>query len=201
MGERLDRGRDERGSPASNQHRAQAGQPGDGHISEVGRLAAVLRPLCQAAGLDLEEIEVAAAGRRRLVRVVVDRDGGVDLDAVAEISRAISAEMDSSDAMGAVPYVLEVTSPGVDRPLVRPAHWRRATGRLVRVELAGGRTVEGRVVRSDDAGVDLRSDDADACVRVSYGEVAGARVQVEFSRVGASEEFRSEGESDGEEGR
>ena len=197
MSERLDRARDERGRPASNQHGERAGRPSAGHSSEVARLAAVLRPLCQAAGLDLEEIEVAAAGRRQLVRVVVDRDGGVDLDAVAEISRAISAELDSADAMDAVPYVLEVTSPGVDRPLVRPAHWRRATARLVRVELVGGRTVEGRVVRSDDDGAQLRVDGDGACVRVSYGEVAQARVQVEFSRVGASEEF----ESDGEEGR
>jgi ribosome maturation factor RimP len=160
-------------------------------------LAAVLRPLCQAAGLDLEDIAVASAGRRRVVRVVVDRDGGVDLDAVAEISRAISGELDSADLMGSVPYVLEVTSPGIDRPLVRPAHWRRATGRLVRVELPGGCTVEGRVVRNDEDGVDLRADGAGAAVRVSYTDVARARVQVEFSRVGASEEF----DFDGEEGR
>jgi ribosome maturation factor RimP len=156
--------------------------------SEVARLAETLRPLCQAACLDLEDIEVTPAGRRRVVRVVVDRDGGVDLDAVAEISRAISQELDSADVMGAVPYVLEVTSPGVDRPLVAPAHWRRATGRLVRVELTGGRTVEGRVARSDEDGADLAPEGVDACVRVSYTDVAQARVQVEFSRVGPRED-------------
>jgi ribosome maturation factor RimP len=152
--------------------------------SEVARMATTLRPLCEAAGLDLELLEVVPAGRRRIVRVVVDRDGGVDLDAIAEISRTISAALDAAEVLGETPYVLEVTSPGVARPLVRPMHWRRALGRLVRVDLAGGGSVEGRVVACDDTGADLRADGPDQAVRVAYADVARARVQVEFARAG-----------------
>lgn len=85
------------------------------------RLAALLTPLLAEAGLELESIEVTPAGKRRLLRVVVDSDNGVDLDAVGEVSQEISTALDSSDAMGKAPYVLEVTSPGVDRPLTLPA--------------------------------------------------------------------------------
>jgi ribosome maturation factor RimP len=152
--------------------------------SQAAQLAAMLRPVCEAAGLDLEHVEVAPAGRRQIVRVVVDRDGGVDLDAIAEISRTVSAALDAADALGAVPYVLEVTSPGVDRPLLTPVHWRRATGRLVRVELVGGGSLEGRVVACDEVGADLQVDGGTGAARVAYPDVARARVQVEFSRVG-----------------
>ena len=102
-------------------------------------LMEVLAPVVSATGHDLEDLTVTAAGRRSLVRVVVDADGGIDLDAVADISRAISDALDAEagDAPGgaafAGPYVLEVTSPGVDRPLTEQRHWRRAVGRLVEV--------------------------------------------------------------------
>src|SRR3954451_21966512 len=97
------------------------------------RVRDALDPLVTAAGYDLEDVSVTAAGRRSVVRVIVDRDGGVDLDAVAEVSRALSAGLDESDVMGEAPYVLEVSSPGVDRALTEPRHWRRAIGRRVRV--------------------------------------------------------------------
>ena len=94
-------------------------------------LRALLAPVVEGLGLDLEDVEVTAAGRRRRVCVVVDRDGGIDLDAVADVSKSVSDVLDASDALGSAPYVLEVTSPGVDRPLTQPRHWRRARGRLV----------------------------------------------------------------------
>jgi ribosome maturation factor RimP len=140
-----------------------------------------------AAGFDLEDLVIQPAGRRRLVRVVVDADGGVSLDDVAEVNRAVSQALDDTDLMGSQPYVLEVTSPGVDRPLTEPRHWRRAVGRLVRASLAGdalgaGGEIEGRVVAADDVAVVI--DVAGAERRLYYGEVDRGRVQVEFRRAG-----------------
>lgn len=167
-------------------------------------LSPVLTPLLEASGIDLEQIEVSMAGRRRVLRVIVDRDGGIDLDAVADVSRTISEALDADDIMGAVPYVLEVSSPGVDRPLTRPAHWRRAIGRLVRVELTGGDRLDGRVVGADDEGADLEETPG-AARRIRYADVVGARVQVEFSRAAAGEseaelEDLEEFDDEGEEG-
>jgi ribosome maturation factor RimP len=144
-------------------------------------LAALLEPAVAAAGYDLERVEVGPAGRRRVVRVVVDADGGVSLDQVAEVSKAVSAVLDEQDGpLGQAPYVLEVTSPGVDRPLTDPRHWRRAAGRLVRVPV-GGRSVEARVVGADEDGVELEA--AGRRSRHGYAELGRGRVQVEFGRT------------------
>lgn len=155
--------------------------------AESGKLRAVLEPVLAETGVDLEQIEVSAAGRRRVLRVVVDKDGGIDLDAVADISRAVSSALDDAGAMGEMPYVLEVTSPGVDRPLTRPAHWRRAGGRLVRVVLKGGKTVTGRVRSADSTGVDLQCGDAGEPRRLQFSEVDRAQVQIEFAPSGADD--------------
>jgi len=148
-------------------------------------LAALIEPAVAAAGYDLEQVEVSPAGRRRVVRVVVDTDGGVSLDDVAEVSKALSGVLDEhDDLLGKAPYVLEVTSPGVDRPLTEPRHWRRAVGRLVQVPV-GGRSVEARVVGADDDGVEL--DAAGRRSRHGYAELGRGRVQVEFGRTEGEE--------------
>lgn len=150
------------------------------------RVRGVVGPVVAAAGLDLESLQVSAAGRRRLLRVVVDADEGVSLDTVAEVSQRLSQALDDTDAMGGQPYVLEVSSPGTDRPLTEPRHWRRAVGRLVEVRLVAGGALEGRVVGADDDGVDLLVDRQ--ARRLAYPEVARAVVQVEFSRLGAADD-------------
>ena len=140
----------------------------------------LLDPVIAALGVDLEDVEVTAAGRRRRVCVVIDRDGGIDLDTVAEVSKAVSDALDGSDVLGDAPYVLEVTSPGVDRPLAQPRHWRRARGRLVACDLRDGSRVDGRILDSDDAAVTL--DTAEGAQVVLFADVARARVEVEFTR-------------------
>ncbi|WP_375478297.1 ribosome maturation factor RimP [uncultured Jatrophihabitans sp.] len=148
------------------------------------QLLELLGPLIAGAGYDLEDVQVAAAGRRSLVRVTVDADGGIDLDAVAVVSRLVSDALDD-DAAGtaagrllAGAYVLEVSSPGVDRPLTEPRHWRRNVGRLVRVELAGAPTT-GRVLAADDLGVAL---DVDGVRRlVGWADLGRGKVEVEFN--------------------
>ena len=153
------------------------------------RLSQLLTPVVAATGADLEDLSVTAAGRRSVVRVVVDKDGGIALDDVAEISREVSEALDRIDVdepglLGAS-YVLEVSSPGVDRPLTAPRHWRRSRGRLVQAVLREGGDVTGRVVDAD-AGEDGRVVlDVDGDHReLPYADVARGVVQVEFSRKG-----------------
>jgi ribosome maturation factor RimP len=151
----------------------------------LSRLAAavgdLIVPVASAAGYDVEDVEITPAGKRRVLRVVVDRDGGFSLDDVAEISRAFSVALDSADVMGAAPYVLEVTSPGVDRPLVEPRHWRRAVGRLVRVRKHGGGDIRGRIVAADDTTVTIASDGGEQ--RVAYADLGRGRIELEFDRT------------------
>lgn len=160
---------------------AQAGRRASGHETRAA-LMRLLEPVVAAAGFDLEDVLVTPAGRRRQVRVIVDADGGVDLDDVADVSHAVSAALDDSAAMGSGPYVLEVTSPGVDRPLTQPRHWRRATGRLVRATLTGGGEITGRVAGADDTAVVLSGDDGER--RLGHDELVSGLVQVEFNRRG-----------------
>jgi ribosome maturation factor RimP len=141
--------------------------------------AVITDPLAQA-GFDVEDVAVRAAGKRSLVQVVVDRDGGITLDDVAEASRVVGAALDESDPVQGA-YVLEVTSPGVDRPLTLPRHWRRNVGRLVVVKMTDGTTVTGRVQDADDEGAEVLVQN-DAQVRVAYAGVVKATVEVEFSR-------------------
>ncbi len=146
------------------------------------RLRGVVEPVVAGAGCDLDGLEVTPAGRRRLLRLVVDRDGGVSLDLVAELSTAVAAALDGSDAMGESPYVLEVTSPGVDRPLTEPRHWRRAAGRRVRVPLRAGGWLEGRVLDADDESVRLHLAEGER--RLALAELGAGVVQVEFQHEG-----------------
>jgi ribosome maturation factor RimP len=145
------------------------------------RLVDTLRPAIERAGLDLEDVEVTPAGRRRLVRVVVDKDGGVTLDDIADTTRLVSRRLDEDDdLMGEASYTLEVTSPGTDRPLTAERHWRRNLGRLVKVTPHEGDPVTGRIVEAGDSAARLDVDGATHDVR--YADVRKARVEVEFNR-------------------
>jgi ribosome maturation factor RimP len=156
----------------------------DDLTARKARLRGVIAPVVAAAGYDLEDVAVSRAGRRHVVRVVVDGDEGVSLDAVADVSRDLSSAIDAEEqAKGdliAGEYVLEVSSPGVDRPLTQPRHWRRNVGRLVAVP-ANGERLTGRVSATDEDGVTL--DVAGAPRRFGYGDLGPGRVQVEFGRL------------------
>lgn len=139
-----------------------------------------LRAPLSELGLDLEAVELTPAGKRRVLRVAVDKDGGVTLDDIADATRAVGQQLDDQDLMGEQAYTLEVTSRGVDRPLTEPRHWRRNRDRLVRASLRDGSQVTGRVSDSDDLGATL--DVAGATQRVEYADVTKALVQIEFNR-------------------
>jgi ribosome maturation factor RimP len=144
------------------------------------RLAEVLTEPLAASGLDVEAIELTPAGRRRLLRVAVDKDGGVTMDEIADATKEVARLLDDSDVMGEHPYTLEVTSPGTDRPLTLPRHWRRNRSRLVKVTTTDGATLTGRVRDSDEHGATL---DVDGTERVlAFSEVAKAHIQIEFNR-------------------
>ena len=153
------------------------------------QVVAVLGPAVGTTGLELEAVELRTVGRRLVLRVLVDSERGVSLDEVAAASQAVSEALDSSDVLGDEPYTLEVSSPGVDRPLTEIRHWRRSTGRLVHVTLRDGRELTGRVLAVADADVELELSVKGRTSRttVALAEVARAVVQVEFSRVATAD--------------
>lgn len=146
------------------------------------RLAAVLTGPLETLGLDLESVDLSKAGKRSVLRVAVDKDGGVSMDDIAEATKAVSDVLDDSDLMGSNSFTLEVSSPGVDRPLTLPRHWRRNATRLVKITLVEGDPIEGRITAADDDAVTLEV--ADVEVRVAYDDIAKAKIQIEFKREG-----------------
>jgi ribosome maturation factor RimP len=153
--------------------------------SQVDGLRELAGAAVAGAGLVLEDVTITSAGRRRVVRIVVDLPadqlGGVPLEAVAQASQAVSAVLDASPVLGQAPYTLEVTSPGVSRPLTQRRHWSRARRRLVEVRLRDGDTITGRVRAVDDDGIEL---DGTPAVRVPWDRVERGVVQIEFGSSG-----------------
>ncbi len=152
------------------------------------RLHAAVEPVVAKAGYDLEDLVTSKAGDRSLVRVVVDGDDGVSSDAIAEISRDISAALDAAEAadgpLSRGGYTLEVSSPGIDRPLTQPRHWRRNTGRLVKVRV-GQATRTGRILAAGDDSIRLDVDGEPQ--DLPYAELGPGKVQIEFGRPTAAE--------------
>lgn len=158
-------------------------------------------------GLDIEDVSVMPAGKRRLVRVALQRDlaslepddessvvDPLSLDEVAEASRVISAGLDASGALGEAPYVLEVGSAGVDRPLTEPRHFRRNVSRLVEISRIGGArgdAVTGRLVAAGPAQVTVvvaaTKNEPATELHIPYADIARAQVQVEFARATTEE--------------
>jgi ribosome maturation factor RimP len=167
------------------------------------RLRAAIEPVLAAAQYDLEDLVVSRAGNRSVVRVVVDSDQGVDSDVIADLSRDISVGLDEAEAadgpLTSRGYTLEVSSPGIDRPLTQPRHWRRNRGRLVTVRV-GPTTRTGRVLAADDNGV--RLDVAGEVHDLTYAELGPGKVQIEFGRPGpleSGEDGREDAPESGEE--
>jgi ribosome maturation factor RimP len=166
--------------------------------SPVDGVRALAATAARSAGLVLEGVAITPAGRRRVLRVVVDLPddvlGGVPMESVAAASQAISAALDDSPVMGGAPYVLEVSSPGADRPLTERRHWLRARGLLVRVTLADGRELAGRLQSADDDGVVI--DDT----RVGWPALGTGRIELEFNRATGSAEDDAAADLDDEHG-
>jgi ribosome maturation factor RimP len=159
------------------------------------RLQEVVTAVTAAAGYDLEELLVRSAGRRRVVRVVIDSDHGVSLDEAASISRSISERLDESgdqDPAGSEPYTLEVTSPGIGRPLTLPRHFRRARTRLVALVTSDGKPITGHVLAATDTAVTLIVPARKGVgtgikqIDVPLADIERAKVEVEFNHPPAA---------------
>jgi ribosome maturation factor RimP len=157
--------------------------------SQADGVRALAEPLARDAGLVVESVTVTPAGKRRVLRVIVDlpedSTGGVPMDAVASAAQLISAALDESPVMGGMPYVLEVSSPGADRPLTERRHWLRARGRLVNLIPAAGQPEPptGRLTDVTERGVIL-----DGEREIEWAAIASGRVEVEFGRPSGSDD-------------
>lgn len=175
-----------------------AGRPAGG----TERLTRLIAPVANDAGFDLEQVTVSRIGRRHRVQVIIDGDHGVGLDAIAEVSQAVSTALDAAEESGdevlSGEYVLEVSSPGVDRPLTEPRHWRRNADRLVTVAGPDGRALTGRIVTATDEGVALAVDGT--IHELAYAQLGPGRVQVELRRLDQAGDDEDEAGADEGEG-
>jgi ribosome maturation factor RimP len=144
-------------------------------------LEALVAPVVEAAGLDLVDVELRREGKRRVLRVTVDREGGLDLDTIAEVSERVSRRLDV-EGFDPGPYALEVSSPGVERPLRGPGDFGRHVGHEVRVRtsepVGGARVHRGRLIAAGEDSVTIATEDGERTV--AYGNVAAARTVVDW---------------------
>jgi ribosome maturation factor RimP len=165
------------------------------------RVRDVVAPVVEAAGLYLEGVSVSPAGRRSLVRITVDLDedaiGSLGSEALGEVSQDISTAMDTADPVRGQ-YVLEVSTPGTDRPLTTLRHLRRARTRLVSLVLRDGTSVQGRLVDASAEGYDVATADGDVR-RIQPVDLVRGSVEVELSRATSAEDAADEDAADEEE--
>ena len=147
-------------------------------MSTREQIMQILEPIASNMGLDLEDVEIKSAGKHSIVQVSIDKDGGINLDEVAQISNQISEALDAKDVLGEKPYTLEVGSPGIDRALTLPRHWRRNNGRLVKINF-GSNSEIGRIIESDDKKVSLEVKGKTRSI--NFDKIDKAFIQVEFN--------------------
>jgi ribosome maturation factor RimP len=136
----------------------------------------LVSPLVEKAGLVLEDVQVQTPGKNRFVTIMVDSETGLNLDQVTDISRLVGEAMDLAPFMGETPYTLEVTTPGVDRPLTAPRHFRKNVDRLVKITKNDSTQVKGRIISADENLVTLDNGSVD------YSEIKRAIIEIEFNR-------------------
>jgi ribosome maturation factor RimP len=187
---------------AQRERGAAAARPAESLGALRTRLRTLVEPVVSQVGLDLEDLGVTRAGRRHVVRITVDGEDGVGHDELTDVSHRLSVALDEAEAAGGdLPldsYTLEVTSPGVDRPLTQPRHWRRNVGRLVAVRAAQG-SFTARIADVTTDGVAFAA--PGPAEPVPFAQLGPGRVQVEFSRLTelAEEDFGAEfADNDGE---
>lgn len=136
-------------------------------------------PILVKHNLDLEEIEIRKTGNRQVVKVIIDKITGITLDDIALVTKQLSDKLDELNEI-TTPYTLEVTSPGVDRPLTERRHWQKNLNRLVKVDLQDGRSLVGRISVIGDQQVTLIIKDKP--IDLKFDQINRAVVQVEFNR-------------------
>ena len=146
-------------------------------MSNKEQVAAVITPAIQALGFYVEDISITAAGRRSMLTVIVDGDTHLSLDQVTVATKAISEIVENLPTLGNNPFTLEVTSPGLDRPLTKPRHWRKNKDRLIKIVLNDGKEVTGRI--KDSTGADVTVDEQN----IKFADIKRATLEIEFKQV------------------
>jgi ribosome maturation factor RimP len=146
-------------------------------MSNKEQVAAVITPAIQALGFYVEDISINAAGRRSMLTVIVDGDTHLSLDQVTVATKAISEIVENLPTLGNNPFTLEVTSPGLDRPLTKPRHWRKNKDRLIKIVLNDGKEILGRIKDSTEADVTVDEQN------VKFADIKRATLEIEFKQV------------------
>ena len=141
-------------------------------------ISAAITPALSDLGFYLEDITITSAGRRIMLTVIVDGDTHLSLDQVTVATKAISEIVENIQSLGQAPFTLEVTSPGLDRPLTKPRHWRKNIDRLVKIVLLDGTEIKGRVKDSTEISATV-----DEQV-VKFSDIKRATLEIEFKQVG-----------------
>jgi ribosome maturation factor RimP len=149
----------------------------------LDQITELARRVAGTHGLDLVDVELFRAGRRRMVRIYIGKAAGVSVEDCARVSREVSAVLDAENWLGDESYVIEVSSPGLDRPFKTLADWQRNIGRDVKVtcreKLDGRIMFAGKLVSADDSGVALES--AAGTVNIPMAMVALAKIDIKFN--------------------
>ena len=150
----------------------------------------LISPAVTEAGFFLEEVQIASPGSHRIVTCVVDGQTPLNLDQVTVASRVISELLDTAEFMGETPFTLEVTSPGVDRPLTQPRHWRKNLTRLLKVTLSDGTITTGRLTEFNEINATLVENIKGRLKEhtVAFADIKRAVVEIEFNRKDAIDE-------------
>ena len=141
-------------------------------------ISAAITPALSDLGFYLEDITITSAGRRSMITVIVDGDTHLSLDQVTVATKAISEIVENIQSLGQAPFTLEVTSPGLDRPLTKPRHWRKNIDRLVSIVLLDGKEIKGRV--KDATEISATVDEQ----VVKFSDIKRATLEIEFKQVG-----------------
>ena len=144
-------------------------------------IAVAITPAIEAAGCYLEEVTLTPAGKRKIMTVIVDGDTNLSLDQVTAVSKDVSAIVELLPALGDTPFTLEVTSPGVDRPLTWPRHWRKNHGRLINVTLTDDKSVKGRIGDATEIDVEIDS------IKIAFAAIKKALIEIEFKSLKGTE--------------
>ena len=141
-------------------------------------ISAAITPALSALGFYLEDVTITSAGRRSMLTVIVDGDTHLSLDQVTSATKAIGEIVESLQSLGDTPFTLEVTSPGLDRPLTKPRHWRKNIDRLVKVVLLDGKEVKGRIKAASEVSATVGESE------INFTDIKRASLEVEFKQVG-----------------
>jgi ribosome maturation factor RimP len=143
-------------------------------MTQKEQIAAAIAPIIEATGNFLEDVTITSAGKHRILTVVVDSEKHLTLDEVTSVTKELSEVVENLSEIGDLPFTLEVTSPGVDRPLTLPRHWRKNLGRLINITLSDGSKVAGRIGESTES--DVLIDEA----KVNFVDIKKATIEIEF---------------------